>query len=251
METNYDMILKEHNNRLAREENEEIREMMIKCKPMIQTTYSMARAMEQKMKSLQLQKLNYQLENNLLLKEQPHLQNAYNEVKKIKEDTKPFYFITINPKPDTDFKEFVAKVNTIRNLSWISKMYWVFEQRGDSHASKGKGFHSHILLEKFDNEMGKIKSQMRRMFKDMCSQPYENTINVYQKKREWLEDKLEYIKGNKTDSEKPEKVIIDKLWREEQGLESVYTFDCLTDKKQSNRGGARKGSGRKKKEIMT
>lgn len=253
METNYDMILKRHKQELAECEDDEMREIIKKCEPKIQTTYARARALEQKMKSLQTQLINHQLEKNLLEKEQPQLQQIYNQMKKIKEDTKPFYFITINPKPTADLNDFIAKVHTIKNLSWIKKMHYVFEQRGDSKETKGKGFHSHILLEDYDNEFGKIKSQMKRMFQGFCNQPYENTINVYQKKREWLEDKLDYIKGKKLDEEKPEKVIIDKEWRQDKQLEAVYTFDCLTDKKQSNRGGTRVGAGRKKKikEVFT
>ena len=168
-------------------------------------------------------------------------------MKSIREQQKPFLFITINPKTDSDLNKFISKVHSVKNLSWIDKMYYVFEQRSSTKEDAGQGFHSHLLIEDYKNELGKIKSQFVRMFSDFCGKPYMNTINVQQKKKEWLEDKLDYIKGKKLDEEKPEKVIIDNYWRQQKSIEKLYTFDSLTDKKESNRGGARVGSGRPKK----
>ncbi len=76
--------------------------------------------------------------------------------------------------------------------------------------------------------------------------PFENTINVKSKKREWLDDKLEYIMGTKTDGGKPEKQEQDVIWREEMKIKKFYKFELSTDKKSSNTGGARNNSGPKK-----
>jgi hypothetical protein len=174
------------------------------------------------------------------------LQKLYNSNKKMKEELQDFYFITINPRPNTDVEEFKSHVLGIWNWCWIQKMYVVLEQRGDTPETRGNGLHAHVLIEKCNNEWGKINTQIRDKFKKFCDSPYENTINVKSKKREWLNDKLDYIKGLKTDHGKPDKVIQDQLWRENLQIKPIYKFEDSTDKKSSNTGGARNNCGVKK-----
>ena len=174
------------------------------------------------------------------------LQKLYNSNKKMKKALQDFYFITINPEPNTDFQEFKSTVLGVWNWCWIEKLYVVFEQRGATDEERGYLPHAHLLIERCNNEWGKINSQFRDKFKKFCGAPYENTINVQSKKHEWLGDKLEYILGKKTDSNKPEKQHQDKIWREETGIKEFYKFELSTDKKSSNTGGTRNGSGVKK-----
>lgn len=175
------------------------------------------------------------------------LQKLYNENKEMKKQLEDFYFITINPKEDVKFELFKEAVLSVWNWCWIEKMYVVFEQRGATPETRGYLPHAHILIERCNNEWGKIQSQFKAKFKDKyCGAPYENTINVKSKAREWLDDKLEYITGKKTDSNKPEKQEQDVIWREEQQIKAIYKFELSTDKKSSNTGGARKNCGVKK-----
>lgn len=175
------------------------------------------------------------------------LQRLYNENKEMKKNMKDFYFITINPVKDTDFEEFKSAVLGVWNWCWIEKMHVAFEQRGSTPSERGIMPHAHILIEKCDNEWNKINSQFRDKFKKFCGQPYDKTINVLSKKREWLNDKLEYIYGtNKTDGGKPEKQAQDQIWRTEKKIKNIYKFELSTDKKSSNTGGARKNCGVKK-----
>ena len=125
------------------------------------------------------------------------LQKLYNSNKKMKKALQDFYFITINPEPNTDFQEFKSTVLGVWNWCWIEKLYVVFEQRGATDEERGYLPHAHLLIERCNNEWGKINSQFRDKFKKFCGAPYENTINVQSKKHEWLGDKLEYILGKK------------------------------------------------------
>ena len=174
------------------------------------------------------------------------LQKLYNENLELKKSMADFYFITINPKEGTDFEEFKSTVLGVWNWCWIEKMFVVFEQRGSSPSERGHMPHAHILIEKCNNEWNKINSQFRDKFKKFCGMPFENTINVKSKKREWLDDKLEYIMGTKTDGGKPEKQEQDVIWREEMKIKKFYKFELSTDKKSSNTGGARNNSGPKR-----
>lgn len=178
-----------------------------------------------------------------------NVQMIHNEKLKLEEEYKkfksPFFFITINPKPETDFNEFKSAVEDISTWCWVNKCYWVFEQRGNIESEMGKGFHAHILIEEHNIEKGKCNTQMINKFKKFVGIVSDNTINVQNKKREWLQDKLEYIMGEKLDEGKPEKQEIDKIWRLKRELQSWYSFDTLTDKRRvsNNKGGRRNGSG--------
>ena len=178
--------------------------------------------------------------------EHPTLQKLYNENKKLKKELSDFYFITINPKSDVELQEFKSMILGVWNWCWIEKMYVVLEQRGATDEERGYLPHAHILIEQCNNEWGKIQSQFKDKFKKICGPPYENTINVKSKQREWLDDKLEYILGKKTDGNKPEKQHQDKIWREENNIKEYYKFELSTDKKSSNTGGARNNTGVKK-----
>ena len=203
-------------------------------------------ALEEQMKSLTKWITKDKLENQEYSNTNFQVvQDLYNEKQKRKENKKPFYFITINPKPDIDFNEFKSNIEDISTFTWVEKCYWVFEQRGNNNDTIGNGFHAHILIEKHNCEFGKMKSQITNKFKKFVGIVSDNTINIQKKKREWLNDKLEYIMGKKYDEGKPEKQEIDLIWRKNNNLENYYTFDTLTDKKRvsNNKGGRRIGSG--------
>ena len=114
-------------------------------------------------------------------------QLIFNEKQKLEEEfkqfKKPFFFITINPKPDTDFNEFKSAIEDISTFCWIEKCYWVFEQRGNNNDTIGNGFHSHILIEKHNCEFGKMKQQITNKMKKFVGVVSDNTINI-QKKNE-------------------------------------------------------------------
>lgn len=199
------------------------------------------------------------IKNNTLIMKYPHCRKTndiYKEAEQIraknKKEKKGFLFITICPEEGKFGDKFIEEVKSIFSWSWVNEMIIVFEQRGNTTETMGKGAHTHILIKDWDNEISKATLQIQKKFKPyvgatLYGKKLEEVINVQQKKMEWLDDKMEYILGDKTDLGKPEKQAIDKLWRQKLNLQTHYCFDNSTDKKElSIKGGKRKNCGVKK-----
>lgn len=178
-----------------------------------------------------------------------------------KEQTKPCWLITINPRDDVDFNELWNEVVSFTKTVWFSEGYITWEQRGESIEEMGKGMHIHILVVKYNIEFGKFQTNLNRKFgKFINPQKLKETLNIQNKPRDELECVIdEYIMANGKQDEKITKVEIDKLWREKMGLKAYYHFECeigskaglTTDKKPAFKkadgrranGGKRNGAG--------
>ena len=68
-------------------------------------------------------------------------------------------FITINPNAQITLLDFINKINKMMSKKWITNYLYVYEQRGETEAELGKGFHFHCILEK---PKGKSYSHMIR-----------------------------------------------------------------------------------------
>lgn len=213
-------------------------------------------------KLLRLQSQNKIYDNKYMEKELTKIMSKCEELKN-------FFLITINPKPDTDFDDFRNLVFSIK--SWrpmISGMIF-FEQRGENESEIGKGFHAHIIVDKHNYEYNKLRTQLEGKFKSVCDKTknedgkwtFQNTINIKNKLRmHWKETVEEYLIEQSKDTEKLDKVWIDKLWRGNNKIKDKYTWGMkgdTTDETPSitvrdgrvSNGGKREGSGRKKKEL--
>lgn len=177
----------------------------------------------------------------------PEIQELYNENKKLADDTKPFWFLTINPKPEFDEKweeVWDTVCSFVKGHCYLKEGIVAVEQRGTTSA---KGIHYHILASKHNIAEYRLRQNMR-IFEQYCDPikgKYDKVINIKKKDIDYLQDKVEYLKGHKLDDRKPEKVEYDRIWRKSVGLEDYYDFDCLPTRKSKSlgRGGARKGSG--------
>lgn len=218
--------------------------------PVITPEIYEAYAIEEIMKAQMKKNVKLKLMDNEYIKTQPFLQKLYNDNIKRMEAKKPFYFITISPKPDTDFLDFKSSVEDCINWIFMEEGMLSYEQRGDNEETRGTGFHVHILLSKSNIEPKRLFTRLVDKFKRFCEPQngsYTHVINVKQKKRDFIQDKIDYITGKKNDDDKPNKVNQDVIWRREQGLEEFYSFDCNTDKTVKGlRGGARPNCGVKK-----
>lgn len=183
------------------------------------------------------------------------------KLKNLLEDTKCWIFITINPHDKVSLEQFRSKVDSIKNWLCIVQAYVVFEQRGDSMESLGRGFHTHIMLSKYTIGYKTLISKLENSFKNMCSKPFLNTINVKRKSPlHALECLNEYMVGNKQE-EKLQKVKYDKIWRQVNNIDNIYYWDKrLTRLSQSpdvpvdgrtSNGGSRKNAGRKTKSHIS
>ena len=199
------------------------------------------------------------IKENTLTEIYPHLTKCHNTYKeaeiireKQKKEKRGFLFITISPEDKNWGQKFIDEVRSIFSWSWVNEMYYVLEQRGDTEGDMGRGAHTHILIPDWDNEPSKAEEQITKKFRKyvgetLYGKKLREVLNIQTKKFEWLGDKMEYIKGEKTDEGKPQKQTIDKLWRKKNNYEPIYHFDNSTDKKElSINGGRRKNCGVKK-----
>ncbi len=182
--------------------------------------------------------------------------NPYNQIwqdkyKKLAEKAQDFFLITINPKEEfwtgDKFNYLFNLALKLPNYKWVKEIYWFFEQRGETAEDMGKGVHIHFVLTKHKTERRRLIDNMTSCFGAVCGEPFINTINIKNKRVEWLQDTLnEYLIEQKKDSDKINKVETDAVWREEMTLKNMYYFEesvgLTIDKRPttySTRGGAR------------
>lgn len=140
-----------------------------------------------------------------------------------KEHNNGFVFITINPKPDVslaDFKKAVEKA-VERNIFTASR--YVYEQRGSTVNEQGKGFHCHMLCKRNLNyKPSKVSANLKNTFKKITNVDNTSLLNIQHIGEDFAKDKDEYITSVKTGEGKDLKQEVDVVWRQAEGLESVY-----------------------------
>ncbi len=144
-----------------------------------------------------------------------------------------YFFITINPPPNTDLLKFIKKVEKYSTRILCVQSQWVFEQRGVDISSAGTGVHCHMLVERNLNyKPCKFKDYTRNAFKCLFRQNNHlnnSLLNIKPCCMNFLKDKIEYMTGDKTGDGKQEKQDIDIIWRENNNLLSFYgTFSQKT-----------------------
>jgi hypothetical protein len=184
------------------------------------------------------------------------LMPVYNKCENNKEKYKDFYFITINPAWDQEGfneDEFIKACHEMCRYCWAQEGMWCIEQRGTSIETLGQGIHYHMLLKKYNIGEKKLRDNLYNKFKSFFTKKckLENVVNVKRKSIQFLQDKIDYIKGLKEDEDKLVKCKFDKEFRKLKHLEEYYEF-FGTNKKNSkgcadariNNGGKRAGAGR-------
>lgn len=136
-------------------------------------------------------------------------------------------FVTINPR-DVDPMSFHERVMKMLKWSTITKAWYCFEQRGTTPEDTGKGPHCHILL---------IHKCKRKKLTDLLCRFWVNDkwcgtrkhVNLQKpysmSDDDFIEDHIQYIQGNKFDSDKDPKIVTDYVWRENNLIEKFYFMD--------------------------
>jgi len=158
------------------------------------------------------------------------LEERYNHLKKqeeIKENSK-YIFITINPNAQITLLDFINKVDKMMGKKWITNYLYVYEQRGETEAELGKGFHFHCILEK---PKGKPYSHMIRELSNsansVCDTSNFHFFNIKSISEEECQRKIIYITGRKADEAKHLKQQMDIVWRQKHNLLSFYNVGIL------------------------
>jgi len=137
---------------------------------------------------------------------------------------KEWYFLTVNPKPDITLTEFMKTIDKALKKRWINYYIMVIEQRGESEAELGKGFHTHIIFNKGIKHC-KVITEMSNTFKKMCDTSNYHLFNLKSIGEEEKKRKVEYILGEKADVEKHLKQQMDIIFRERNKLKSYYILE--------------------------
>lgn len=189
---------------------------------------------DNELKELRKRKIKLILKN---LYETESLGDYYKELKKeekettlnykialAKEHNNGFCFITINAKPDVPLAQFVQKVEKLAKRKLFTSTIWVYEQRGNTTDTLGKGFHAHMLCKRNVNyKPCKIASCVRNTCKTLVKDVKANhLLNIQFIGDDWAKDKEEYLLGKKTGEGKDIKQDCDKIWREKNNLKSYY-----------------------------
>lgn len=151
---------------------------------------------------------------------------------------KAYYFITINPPPNSvkNFREMDAILRRFSSLNYVkNNIEYCIEQRSNFPIMKDdienntipyNGIHAHIILRKTKKPY-KVKTDLIRIFKAsrvLIPKFLDGKNFIKFPKGDFLEDKRRYIRGDKGDNpEKKSKVDIDKILRDIEGLPPLYS----------------------------
>lgn len=165
----------------------------------------------------------------------PDQQSLYDEVQELKlEDSNrkvKWCFFTLNFIEDITLPQILNVMHNIVNKCWMQKIPWYYciEQRGISLETMGQGLHVHLLMPKpKDKQPYNCKNEIWSSYNKYCKL---NQKLVFEKHllmipQEWKDEKIEYLKGNKTkdlDGSKAIKVKFDRIFREKNNLKDLYS----------------------------
>lgn len=141
-----------------------------------------------------------------------------------KEHNNGYCFITVNPKPNTTLSDFQKIIEKAVERNIFTAFRYVYEQRGSCIEDKGKGFHCHILCKRNLNyKPSKVSSNLKNTFKKVTNVDNPSLLNIQHIGEDFAKDKNEYIISVKTGKGKDVKQEIDVVWRQAEGLQTVYS----------------------------
>lgn len=142
-----------------------------------------------------------------------------NQDKKFKSD---FLFITINPYENFDFRKFIEIIEKSVKKPWIKKYMYVIEQRGETEDELGKGFHTHMLIDKGSFAFSTARREFLSSFKRVCDTSNFHCFNFAMSKEVDIPKRVKYMIGQKADENKWKKQEMDKVYRRVLGLKEFY-----------------------------
>lgn len=133
------------------------------------------------------------------------------------------YFITIRPKPETEFQIFYNTVVKFVNRSCVKDYYLTFEQKNEE--GNGDGFHAHIVASCTQRSKGEVLRDTISTFKDIAAdncievKPTNNPMDI-------IDNYLLLYKSK--DEHKESTQVGDEIWRKSMKLENIYHNDVPT-----------------------
>jgi len=175
--------------------------------------------------------------NKLIMEENvEEILPLFREIKKDINDVKDnsnFIFLNVNPASNHSLLSFQQLIEKSLKKKWIKSYCYVLEQRGESIAELGKGFHTHMIIEKDETKQyTQCLKEMARTFSKVCDTTNYHLFNGSKIKESDINKRRNYILGRKADESKHLKQDMDIIWRKEYFLKSYYgNFNIGLEKK--------------------
>lgn len=170
--------------------------------------------------------LYHKLQNGKCGGDSSWLQDVYDQSEALRKGADvSALWITINPKEDDNIIPILQKkVNKLTAKPFVKSLKWTYEQRGECSETKGRGIHTHMLLcLKEGSRLDNVKRCIHTMYDELCGNKLCVDIRKVPERR--INDKVDYLQGNKWDEEKDDKILTDREWRKDEGLDDFYYFD--------------------------
>lgn len=129
----------------------------------------------------------------------------------------PYWFVTINPKPEVTYEEFHSRINDLLSNDSIEEFLYSFEVRNSDYT----GLHAHVLFVSHTRDPNFASRKVRALFvPELCA----NTKHVDIK---WvhehdLPDVISYIKKDKVSKSKKASNNFTLQWREQESIPSHF-----------------------------
>jgi len=157
-------------------------------------------------------------------------EERYAHLKKQQEisENSKYIFITINPNSQITLLDFINKMTKMMSKKWITNYLYVYEQRGETEAELGKGFHFHCILEKPKTKAyAHMIRELSNSANSVCDTSNFHFFNIKSISEEECQRKIIYITGRKADDAKHLKQDMDILWRQKSNLLSFYNVGII------------------------
>lgn len=146
----------------------------------------------------------------------------------VKKEKYKYLFLTINPNPHITLKEFIVSTTKMMSKPWMTKYLYCYEQRGETEAECGKGFHFHAIIEKPDGKSyAHILRELSSSANKLCDTSCMNFFNIKNISEEEKNRKIIYITGQKADAVKHKKQEMDIPFRQRNNLLSYYNIGIV------------------------
>lgn len=144
------------------------------------------------------------------------------EINSVQDNTN-YIFLNVNPASNIELLNFLKIIEKSLKKKWIKSFLYVIEQRGETEEEIGKGFHTHIIIEKEETKSySQAIKELARAFSGACDTSNLHFFNGSKIKQNDLSKRKNYILGRKADSAKWKKQDMDIIFRKEYFLKNYY-----------------------------
>ena len=162
----------------------------------------------------------------------PRLKTSRERLREARQGTTtvtPYMFITVNPKPDVEFKDLKKKVEKYVKRKFIKSYSYVYEQRGyEGRPPIGSGYHAHIMVS-HTAFGGDFRRNTQNTFESLVADAENwHYLRIESNKTEDdIKKRVKYMHGDKNvkadkDKTKPLKQAMDTEWRSIMNLDIKY-----------------------------